>query len=421
MTDFRGRKGLIFIEDGSFLLDNRVQREVKTLTEAGLKITVICPRYPGETSHDLKDGVHIYRYRKWAPTDGLLGHICEYISSLLKGGGLSFWVFLRHGFHVFHACNPPDILFFLGMIYKLFGVSFLFDHHDVCPELYLARFRKKKDIVYKALVWLEKRTLKAADVVIATNLSYKRIEMERGGIEEGRIFVVRNGPDLAKFREGEGDPALREKGKTIVGYLGNMNPQDGVDYLLRAARYIKETKKRNDLFFVFVGAGDATPQLQRFCEEWNLSDICRFTGRLPDPEMLATLNACDICVQPDPSSPLNDVSTMNKIMEYMALKKPVVAFDLPETRYSGGSAALYAEPNLVDDLAEKIITLADGPSLMKKLGEQGRQRVEDVLCWRHSETPLREAYRAALQRKSGAGRDVGNEGTALTRENKRNR
>ncbi len=394
---FHGKKVLIFIEDGSFLLDNRVQREVQTLTKAGLQVTVICPRYPGENRHDNQDGVHIYRYRKWAPSEGLLGHACEYASSLLKGGTLSLWVFLRHGFQVFHACNPPDILFLLGRIYKLFGVSFLFDHHDLCPELYMSRFENPRPLVHRVLAWMERCTLKAADIVVATNRSYRQIQMERGDVPADRIFVVRNGPDLNKFRPGPSEPGPKKSGKILVGYLGNMNPQDGVDYLVKAARHIKEVCKRNDLQFVFVGGGDAHPDLVHLCEKWNLGDTTHFTGRLPDREMLATLNACDICVQPDPSSPLNDVSTMNKIMEYMALKKPVVAFDLKETRVSGGDAALYAEPNRVEDLADKILTLADSPPLREELGEKGRKRVEDVLCWKHSEGALLEAYESALK------------------------
>jgi len=396
MTVFHGKKVLIFIEDGSYLLDNRVQREVGTLTRAGLQVSVICPRYPGETVHECQDGVHIYRYRKWAPSEGLVGHLFEYASSLLKGGSLALWVYARHGFHVFHACNPPDLLFLLGACFKPLGVRFLFDHHDLCPELYLARFGNPRPFVHRALSWLERMTLRTADAVIATNLSYRRIEHERCGFPEDRIFVVRNGPDLTKFAPGPGDPDLAGLNKTVVGYLGNMNPQDGVDVLLQAARHIKEVRRRTDLFFVFVGGGDAQPELVRLCRAWNLEDTCRFTGRLPDREMLATLNACHLCVQPDPSNPLNDVSTMNKIMEYMALGKAVVAFDLPETRYSGGEAALYAEPNRVEDLADKILELADDPAQREERGRAGRRRVEDVLSWEHAEPALRAAYASVL-------------------------
>jgi len=394
--ELSGRKGLIFIEDGSFLLDNRVQREVATLRKAGMELAVICPRYPGERRHDTVDGVHVYRYKKWKPSEGLLGHAAEYASSLIKGGALSLWVYLRHGFSIFHACNPPDILFVLGLPYKVAGVRFLFDHHDLCPELYLSRFERPHRVVHRLLSLMERLTLRSADVVIATNESYKRIEIDRGGVDPRRVFVVRNGPDLAKFKPGSASPELRSLGKVVVGYLGNMNPQDGVDYLLRAARYLKEARGRSDLYFVFIGGGDASQDLVRLSEEWRLADTCRFTGRLPDQEMLEVLNACDICVQPDPSSPLNDRSTMNKIMEYMALEKPVVAFDLPETRYSGGDAVLYAVPNSVEDLAEKILYLADNPAVRQERGKKGRQRVEEHLCWRHSEKHLIEAYKTAL-------------------------
>jgi len=397
MTDSPGKKALIFIEDGSFLLDNRVQREAGTLSRAGWRISVICPRYPGEKRHDRQGPIHIYRYRKWTLGDGFLGHLCEYASSLLKGGVLSLWVFLRHGFRVFHACNPPDILFLLGNFYKLFGVRFLFDHHDLCPELYLSRFRNPTPLVFKVLSRMEKLTLKSADVVIATNQSYRRLEMQRGPVRPERIFVVRNGPDLEKFKPGPPDPELAVMEKIVVGYLGNMNPQDGVDFLVRAAHYLRERKNRNDLHFVFIGAGDAHGELRELSRKLGLEETCRFAGRLPDAEMLAALNACDICVQPDPSNPLNDASTMNKVMEYMALAKPVVAFDLPETRFSGGTAALYAEPNRIEDLAEKILLLADNPDLRKELGEQGRRRVEEHLCWRHSEAALLAAYAACLR------------------------
>ena len=397
MTDSPGKKALIFIEDGSFLLDNRVQREAGTLSRSGWQISVICPRYPGEKRHDRQGPIHVYRYRKWTLGEGFIGHVFEYASALLKGGALSLWVFLRHGFRVFHACNPPDILFLLGNIYKIFGVRFLFDHHDLCPELYLSRFKNPVPLVHKALSWMERMTLKSADVVIATNQTYRRIEMERGSVSPDRIFVVRNGPDTGKFKPGPADPALAAMGKTIVGYLGNMNPQDGVDFLVRAAHYLKETGKGDDLYFVFVGGGDANEELKGLSLSLGLEGICRFTGRLPDAEMLAVLNACDICVQPDPSNPLNDASTMNKVMEYMALAKPVVAFDLPETRTSGGEAALYAEPNRLEDLAEKIRLLADHPELRRRLGELGRRRLEEHLCWKHSEDPLLKAYEACLQ------------------------
>jgi glycosyltransferase involved in cell wall biosynthesis len=384
------KKVLILIEDGSFLFDNRIQREAGTLTKAGYGVFVICPRYPGETEFGIHNGVHVYRYRKW--TFG--GYFGEYASSLVKGFCLSWRVWKKHGFDFIQACNPPDIWFIVAAFYKrFFRVKFLFDHHDVCPELYLARFNKdRKSIGYRVMLLLEKITFKLADGVISTNESYKNIAVRRGGVSERFIRVVRNGPELEKFRPIPRDQKLKANGRFLVGYIGNMNPQDGVEHLLLAARRIIHDLDQKDSYFILIGEGDSFTDLLAKKSAWGLDDYVQFTGRVPDEEMLRILSSCDIGVQPDPKNPLNDVSTMNKAMEYMTLGKPVVAYDLTETRFSCGDCALYAEPNNVNDLARKILKLATDHELRLKMGKKARERVEKFLAWKYSEANLLDLY-----------------------------
>jgi len=386
------KKILILIEDGSFVFDNRVKREAATLTKAGYQVMVICPRYPGESKYDIQNEVQIHRYDKWE----FGGYISEYLSSLIKGGWLSLRAWKRNGgFDCIQACNPPDLWFLVAAFYKkIFGVKFVFDHHDVCPELFLSRFGgSKNSIGYRMMLLLEKLTFNLADGVISTNESYKQIAMKRGGISEKYIRVVRNGPDLTKFCALPPDPKIKTKNRIVVGYLGNMNPQDGVDYLLMAAQEIIHRRGRKDFYFVFIGKGDAFPKLIAKKTDLNLDDYVSFTGRISDEEMLRYLSSCDICVQPDPKNPLNDVSTMNKVMEYMALEKPVVAYDLIETRYSGGECALYAVPNSIEDLSNKIMMLAENEEMRIGMGRKGRSRVENFLEWKYSEKNLIDLYR----------------------------
>jgi glycosyltransferase involved in cell wall biosynthesis len=394
MMAFAGKKTkkiLILIEDGSFLYDNRVKREAETLTAAGYQVAVICPRYPGESSFGIHGNVHIYRYTKWE----FGGHFGEYLSSLIKGGWLTLKAWRRHGrFDFIQACNPPDLWFTIAALFKLIaGTKFVFDHHDICPELFLSRFGENRRIGYAMMLLLEKLTFKLSDGVISTNESYKRIARERGGIPAEKVRVVRNGPDLKKFSPRARDPQIQGSDGILVGYLGNMNPQDGVDHLLLAAQAIVHQHRRTDIHFVLIGKGDAFDDLNRKAKLFNLNGKVRFMGRLPDEEMLRYLSSCDICVQPDPLNPLNNLSTMNKVMEYMALEKPVVAYDLVETRYTGGDCLLYAEPNNPVDLARKIIALADDPEKRKTLGKRGRKRIEASMSWEHSEIQLLDLYR----------------------------
>lgn len=384
---------LVFIEDGSFLFDNRVKREVKTLERAGFEVSVVCPRYPGEKWADDVGQTHVYRYPKLAMGGPVLGHICEYFCSLFFGGLLALWVAVRRGFEVIQLCNPPDVLFPIAVFFKLFGKRYIFDHHDLCPELFEAQYRKRSGILYRVLYWGERRSLGAAQGVISTNNSYRRVAIERGKVPANRVVVVRNGPDLDRFQHWQKPvpkPVVR------VGYIGNMNPQDGVDQLIHAARHIRVDLDRKDIDFVLIGKGDSFPSLKQLSMDLGVESAVRFTGRISDAEVFKELDACDIGCQPDPLNPLNDVSTMNKVMEYMALAKPVVAFDLVETRVSCGEAALYAKENTPEALAREILRLADDFELRRKMGLVGRRRIEETLAWKYSEEPLLRLYRDVL-------------------------
>lgn len=390
------KNALYLIEDGSYTFDNRVIRETRALIQDGWDVTVICPKGPKDPFYR-KEGEHlrVYFYPK-PEAISVRGHIFEHGVSILAMSILAWFIFIRHGFHIIHACNPMDILWIPSLPFKIFGVRYIFDHHDLSPELYLCRGEgDENSLFFRTLFWLEQMSFRFANVVISTNESYKKIAIDRGRKQADDVFVVRNGPDLEKFKPVPPRTDLKGEGEILVGYLGNMNPQDGVDYLLRAAEDIVKRRGSRNIKFVLVGGGSHQAALVKMSIDMGLADCVTFTGRVPDDVMLSTLCACDICVQPDPRNPLNDKSTMNKVMEYMALEKPVIAFDLTETRVSCGEAALYAEPNSEADLADKILEVAANPTLRSHMGLLGRKRVEEKLAWPYSVPNLLAAYKRA--------------------------
>jgi glycosyltransferase involved in cell wall biosynthesis len=355
-------------------------------------VSIICPKGKGyERGHEVLEGIHIYRHTLPIEASGALGYAMEYAWALFWEFLLAWRVLLSRGFDVIHACNPPDTIFLIGGFFKLFGKKFIFDHHDINPELYEAKFGRH-DLFYKLLVAFERWTFRTADVSIATNESYKRIAIERGGMQPERVFVVRSGPDLRRLKIIPPVPELKKGRKYLVGYVGVMGKQEGIDYLLRAAQYIVRELKRTDIQFGLVGGGTELEDMKVYAQSLGVSDYITFTGRIPDQQMLEMLNTADVCVNPDVANEMNDKSTMNKIMEYMALGKPLVQFDLTEGRYSAQEASLYAEKNNERDLARKILQLLDDPELRTKMGRFGRNRVESELEWKYEVPKLLAAY-----------------------------
>lgn len=405
---------ILMLVENHFPSDVRVRNECELLRENGYQITVICLRRNGEKSSELVRGVRVYRIpkaeffqkapagqqtpfqRQLIKCKAFLGYLGEYAYFTLGCLVMSGYVAARHGFDVIHAHNPPDTLFLVALPFKLMGKKFVFDHHDLAPELYQSRYGARDGLVLWGLRWAEKFTFKLADVTIATNESYKEVHIRRGRVRPDNSFVVRNGPNLDRMTIVAPSQRLRQMGKSILCYIGCLNPQDGLDYLLRALSHLTRDLKRSDYYCVIMGQGDSLANLKQMTRELKLEDYVEFTGYIPDAELLANLSAADICADPDPSSPLNDVSTWIKIMEYMAYGKPIVSFDLKETRYSAQDAAIYVKPNDERAFALAIAKLMDDPELRSQMGAFGRARVERELQWNCVGRNLLSAYETVL-------------------------
>ena len=390
----RPRHALILVENLPSPFDRRVWQEACALRAAGYVVSIICPTGHGcEHKFEAIDGIHIYRYNLPVEASGAAGYVLEYAITLAWTFALSWRVLLTRGFDVIHACNPPDLFFLIGGFFKLFGKKFVFDHHDLNPELYEAKFGRR-GFFHRLLLKLECWSFRTADVSLATNESYRRIAVERGRMPPERVFVVRSGPSLERMKILTPDDRLKRGRRYLVGYVGVMGKQEGIDYLLRAVRHIVFYFGRDDIHFGLVGGGTSLEAAKALAHELGVADFVTFTGRVPDGELLAMLNTADICVNPDIANEMNDKSTMNKVMEYMALGKPIVQFDLAEGRYSAQGASLYARQNDALDFAEKIVELLDDPVRRTRMGEYGRRRVEDELEWRHEAPKLLAAYHA---------------------------
>jgi glycosyltransferase involved in cell wall biosynthesis len=390
------KRVLIIVENQAVPLDPRVWREARSLTENGYQVTVICPRRKGcSKGYELLDGVRIYRHP--TPKEGATpaGYIWEYSCALFWEFLYTLWICLRHGIDVIQGCNPPDTIFLVALPFRLFGIKYIFDHHDANPELYLSKFGSK-NLVYTALLKLEKLSYWFSDAVMATNLSYRNVAIERGGVREEKVFIVRNGPELKSFGPVPSNTARKMGKKFLVGYVGNMNFQDGLDLLLGVAKCVKDSG-RCDVHFTCVGRGPELQKLREMTRQMGLDDMVTFTGRVSDEELLEILSTADVCVNPDRPSEMNDMSTMIKIMEYMALGKPIVQFESKEGRFSAQEASVYAsKQGGVEEFASKITWLLDQPELRKRMGEFGRRRVERELAWEYSVPTLLAAYEEAL-------------------------
>lgn len=393
------KKILIIVENLPVPFDTRVWKEARALQEHGYGVTVLCPKGKGYSAlHEVLDGVHIYRHPMPPDGDSPLGYLWEYGCALFWEILFAWWIFFARGFDVIQGCNPPDDIFLVALPFRLFGVPYIFDHHDANPELYLSKY-ERHDIFLKILKWQERMTYKASSVVIATNESYRELAISRGGIDAKDVFVVRNGPDFATFRPVAPLPSLKYGKKYLIGYVGTMSIQEGLDILIDVAAEIRN-RGRADVHFTCVGGGPSLPLLRKLVADKQLDGMFNFTGRVPDQELLEVLSTADVCVNPDKPCEMNDISTMIKIAEYMALGKPIVQFDLKEGRFTAGDASLYCDAaDRVPDFARKILWLLDHPEERKRMGEFGQKRVEEHLAWHHSVNNLIAAYERVFEKK----------------------
>jgi glycosyltransferase involved in cell wall biosynthesis len=395
-----GRRALILVEDLPVPFDRRVWNEAQTLRDAGWRVTVVCPRGEGARRwHDRIDRIGIFRYPLPTTAAGLFNHVLEYAVAIPATLLLSLLAWRGRRFDVVHLCNPPDFLFPIGRLFRWLGSAVVYDQHDLAPEVYVAQGGRKGGAVHRFLRWSEGATYRSADAVIATNATYRRFALSRGGVDPARLFVVRSAPDPQRIFRVEPDPELKAGRPYLVVYLGTMGPQDGVDLFVRAARRVLD-ERRGEVRFLAMGGGNQLEGLREMAAGLGLAeDDLTFTGRIPDAQLRTALSTADLAISPDPANDFNEYCTMNKTLEYMAIGLPVVAFDLEETRVSAADAAVYAEPNDPAGLARLTVDLLDQPAERARMGAAGQERISGALSWQRSAASLLEAYEAALHRR----------------------
>jgi glycosyltransferase involved in cell wall biosynthesis len=388
----------IIVENLPVPVDRRVWCEARALRDAGYVVSVICPKGKNSctASYEILDGIHIYRHRAWEAS-GAIGYLLEYAWALIAELYLVLKVFSRSRFRVLQGCNPPDTIFLIALILKPFGVRYIFDHHDLSPEVFEAKFGSAGGLFCALARLAEKCSFRVADVSIATNESFKEVAIARGGKRPEEVFVVRNCPDLTAFRRAESRSEIKGEKPLTVVYVGFMGQQDGLDLLVESIEHIVKHENRQDTHFLFVGRGTMLPALREMVAKKELDRFVTFTGQVPHDEVVNYLSNADVGVAPDPKTPMNDKSTMIKIFEYMALELPVVLFDLKEGRHTAGPAALYAKPNDPIDFANQVNKLLDSVELRRQLGACGRKRIEESMNWEVEKIGLLQAYGAALQ------------------------
>lgn len=394
----RAERVVILVENLPVPFDRRVWMEATTLSDAGYEVTVICPTGTGfEEEEAVLEGVRILRHTLPPERPGAPGYLREYAAAIRAEWRLTRKVRRDGCIDVIHVCNPPDLLFLVALPFRLLdGTRVIFDQHDLNPELWEAKYGKR-GIFYWGLRVAEWLTYRTADVVISTNESYRAIALGRGGHDPDSVFIVKSSPDGSQFRAVAPVDSHRNGRRYLVGYLGVIGSQDGVDQLLMAVRHIVHTRGRDDVGFCIIGSGPALESARDLAAELQVDSFVEFTGKLWGEELVERLSTCDVCVDPDPKTPFNDQSTMNKIVEYMALGKPIVQFDLLENRRSAGAASLYVVAGDVEGMGDGILALLDDAERRSSMGNAALMRFEQELEWRHQAPVLRQAYGRAIE------------------------
>ncbi len=403
---------LILVQNLPVPFDRRVWQEALALTQAGYRVHIVCPATKEHPRHrETLGGIQIHRYSAGPEARRSAGYLVEYGIAILAQLRIALGIRLRHRIAIVHICNPPDLLFLVALPLIALGSALIYDHHDVCPELMIAKGHRANGWQFRLTRLFERLTYRFCDVSVETNESYRDIALSRGGMSRDDVFVVRSAPEATRFAAARPDDKWRQGRKYLVGYVGVMGIQDGLDYLIDAARVIIADWWREDIQFVLVGSGPELPRLRERVASLGLGDQVLLAGRLPEEDLGAVLATADVCVNPDEANRMNDISTMNKVLEYMALAKPIVQFDLHEGRVSAGDSSLYANRNDAASLASCIVQLIDDPGARDEMGQAGLQRLTTTLSWELQVPRLLAAYeRAAAKRTAptgGPGRSAG--------------
>ncbi len=385
---------LFLIENVPIARDRRVRQEAAALAAAGCEISIICPRLGTETGLPvLPTGTRIYSYLQLWQGAGLVSYGLEYGWSLLATWFLLMRVWLTRGFDILHAANPPDLFFLLAAPFRYLGKKFVYDQHDLSPEIFAAKFGGRPRLLHRLLLWLERCSYRFADLVIVTNQSFRALATNRGKCPPEQVVIVRNAPDLRHFSCGPARPELRQGASFLALYAGIMGSKAGVDRVIRAARHIVYGRGRKDIHFALLGDGDCRAALQQLAHFLEVEKYLSFPGFVGDQQLLAWLSTADVCLAPDPSIPVNQLCTSTKIMEYMSCGKPTICFDLAESRYSAGPSAMYVREDDAAELGDAILDLLDDPARRRRMGQIGLWRVRNELNWERSRRALLEAYR----------------------------
>jgi glycosyltransferase involved in cell wall biosynthesis len=386
-------KILFLVENASVPRDRRVWMEALTLARAGYRVSVICPQEHMRKRHERLEGISIYRFP--VPSlPGIGGHLLEYAMALTMTFILTWVVLLREGFDIIHAANPPDFFYVIGRVFRWRGKKFIFDHHDLVPEACAARYSGLNlRITYAIAKWTERATFRTADVVIAPNESYRKVAIERGQVDPKDTYVVRSAIRKEDFQGGRTRPELRRGKGFLVTYVGTIGPNDGLDLLLLAIRHIVVSRGRRDVGFTIIGEGDVGPEIMAQSARLELADWVHFTGHVSDDRAIADyLATSDVCVEPAPKNAFNDRCTMNKVIEYMAMGRPVVAFDLHEVRDTVQGSGVYVPSDDPKEFGDEILRLLDSPEERQRMSVEGVRRFNDVLAWEHQTAGLLSAY-----------------------------
>ncbi|HEY7417232.1 MAG TPA: glycosyltransferase family 4 protein [Ktedonobacteraceae bacterium] len=393
-------KVLLLIENCSVPLDSRVWAEAITLREHGFQVSVIGPKGTNldQESYVCLDGVHVYRY--WSPSGNstYIAYMLEYGVAMVMTSLLSLKVLLRHGFDVIHVANPPDTYFVIGLFYRLLGKRFIFDQHDLSPELFLVKFSGRMQFLHRFLLVMERCSYRIATLVITSNRTMKDFAIRRGHLQATRVFAVYNGVDLNRIKRVPPEPELKRGRRFLLAFVGAMEVQDGVEYLLLALHALIHKRGRQDVSLVLMGDGNHAPALRKLAHELQLDEYVHFNGWTHAKDVVRYLSVADVGLVPESQNGLNEYCTLGKTLEYMAVGKPSVAFDLPETRHVARDAALYAKPNSAEDFADKIETLLNDEPLREQMSAVGRKRIEEEFSWDHTKTDLLRAYEALVSK-----------------------